>query len=52
MDIRLPGKGNPYKATWKREFQLPWREAGPSKHLDDGVDSDQYVVNKEVSVFD
>ena len=27
--------------TWKREFKLPWREAGPPNHLDDKVDSDQ-----------
>jgi len=25
----------------KREFKLPWREAGPPNHLDDKVDSDQ-----------
>jgi len=30
-----------YKATWKREFKLPWREAGPLNHHDDIVDSDQ-----------
>ena len=29
------------KATWKREFKLPWREAGPPSHHDDKVDSDQ-----------
>ena len=29
------------KATWKREFTLPWREAGPPSHHDDNVDSDQ-----------
>ena len=28
------------KATWKREFKLPWREAGPPNHHDDKVDSD------------
>ena len=28
---------------------LPWREAGPPNHLDDKVDSDQQVVNKELS---
>ena len=28
VDIRLPGKGNRYKATWKRDFKLPWRKAG------------------------
>jgi len=26
------------KATWKREFKLPWREAGPPNHHDDKVD--------------
>jgi len=30
-----PGLEGRYKATWKREFKLPWREAGPPKHLDD-----------------
>ena len=29
------------KATWKREFKLPWREAGPPNHHEDKVDSDQ-----------
>jgi len=29
------------KATWKREFKLPWREAGPPNHHDNKVDSDQ-----------
>jgi len=29
------------KATCKREFKLPWREAGPPNHHDDKVDSDQ-----------
>jgi len=29
------------KATWKREFKPPWREAGPPNHHDDKVDSDQ-----------
>ena len=38
------------KATWKREFKLPWREAGPANHHDDDeVDSDQEVVSKELS---
>ena len=26
---------------WRREFKLPWREAGPPNHHDDKVDSDQ-----------
>ena len=30
-----------YKATWEREFKLPWREAGPPNHHDDEADSDQ-----------
>ena len=29
------------KATWKKKFNLSWREAGPPNHLDDKVDSDQ-----------
>ena len=29
------------KAIWKREFKLPWREAGPPNNHDDKVDSDQ-----------
>jgi len=29
------------QSTWKREFKLPWREAGPPNHHDDKVDSDQ-----------
>ena len=37
--------------TWKGEFKLPWREAGPPDHHDDEVDSDQYVVNKELSLL-
>ena len=30
-----------YKATWKRKFKLPWRDPGPTTHLNDKVDSDQ-----------
>ena len=33
-----------------REFKLPWREANPPNYLNDKVDSDQQVVNKEVSL--
>ena len=29
------------KATCKRKFKLPWREAGPPSHHDDKEDSDQ-----------
>ena len=36
-----------YEATWKREL----REAGPPNHVDDKVDSDQQVVNKEFSLW-
>ena len=32
------------KATWKREFKHPWREAGPPNHHDDKVDSDREEV--------
>ena len=46
----FPGSGGfrvlTCKATWIVFFNLPWREAGPSKHHDDKVDSDQQVVNK------
>ena len=34
----------------KREIKLPWREAGPPNHHVDKVDSDQEVVNKELSL--
>ena len=44
-----PEKGR-NKATWKREFKVLWREAGPLNHLDDKVDSDQEVVDKELSL--
>ena len=40
---------NVHKATWKREFKLPWSEAGPPNHLDDEADSEQ-VVNKKLSL--
>ena len=39
------------KATWKREFKLPWREPGLLNHHDNIVDSDQKVVNKELSLW-
>ena len=38
-------------ATWKREFKLARREAGAPNHLDNKVNSDQKVVNKELSLF-
>ena len=44
--LYLPEKGR-FKTNWKREFKLPWRKAG--LHLDDSVDSDQWVVNEELS---
>ena len=34
--------------TWKREFKLPWREAGPPNYHDAKMASDQEVVNKEL----
>ena len=35
---------------WEREFELPWREDGPpNHHIDDKVDLDRQVVNKELS---
>ena len=36
--------------TWKKEFKLPWREAGPPDHDDGKVDSYQQVVNQELSL--
>ena len=41
--VRVGGRGweGRCKATWKREFKLPWREAVPPNHHDDKVDSDQ-----------
>ena len=41
VDIRLHGKGN---------SRVPWRKAGQPRHLIDVVDSDQWVVNKELSL--
>ena len=38
VDVRLPGKGN-----------SKCREAGPLHHHEDLVDSDQWVLNKELS---
>ena len=37
------------EATWNRELELSWREAGPPNHRDDEADSDQQVVNKLMS---
>ena len=36
--------------SMKREFKLAWREVGPPNHQNDKVDSDQYFVNKELSL--
>ena len=38
---RLRSEEGRCKATWKREFKLLWREAGPPNHRDGKVDSDQ-----------
>ena len=38
------------KATWKKKFNLPWREAGPPNYHEDKVESDHLVVNKELSL--
>ena len=38
------------KATWKREFELPWCEAGPPNHHDDEVNSDPRLsINNSLS---
>ena len=34
-------QGGSCKATWNWEFKLSWREAGPPRHHDEKVDSDQ-----------
>ena len=41
MNIWLSGKWN---------SKLPWREASPPNHLDGKEDSDQLVVDKELSL--
>ena len=38
------------RPTWKRGFKLPWCGAVPPNHLDDKMDPDQEVVNKELSL--
>ena len=35
--------------SWRAKY--PWREAGPPNHLDDRVDSDQQVVNEELTLY-
>ena len=37
---KCPAHEGRYKATWKRKFALPEREAGPLNHLEDEVDLD------------
>jgi len=37
----LQGPGGGWTRNWKKEFKLPWCEAGPPNHLDDTVESDQ-----------
>ena len=39
------------KATWKKEFKLPWREAGPPNIHDDEVDMDERDVDTELSLW-
>ena len=43
--------GTSFRITWKKNFKLPWREAGPPNHHDDKVDSDQKVVNTFLARF-
>ena len=40
IGVGAGGKGGRCKTTWKWEFKLSWREAGPPNHHDDKVDSD------------
>ena len=49
VEVQCDQKGA-CKATWKREFKLPWRESGSPDHHDDTVDSDQLVVNDDLSL--
>ena len=44
--------GDKWTVGRQRDFKLPWREAGPPNHHDDKVDSDQPIVNKELSLSD
>ena len=46
----LPQLEGRHKAACKREFKLPWCNAGPPNHLDDPVHLDQWLVNKELSL--
>ena len=39
------------QANWEMEVKLSWRQASPPNHHDDQVDSDQYAINKEVSLW-
>jgi len=41
IEIHVQPKEGRCKAAWKKEFKLPWREAGPPNHPDDKVDSDE-----------
>ena len=43
LDIRCPC------AVEISDFKLPWREAGPPNHLGDEADSDQLVIDTELS---
>jgi len=39
--IQLAHRVGRCQATWKRQFELPRREAGPPNHHDEKADSDQ-----------
>ena len=41
LQARVPHPGKPRKVDVRLPGKLPWREAGPSCHHDDIVDSDQ-----------
>ena len=51
--LHLPKEGRYQQKVGitRDELKLPWREAGPPNHLNDKVDSDQYVVNEELSFY-
>ena len=47
---RLPSWKDKYKATWKRKSKTHGARPVHWNHLDDQVDSDQEVVNKQLSL--
>jgi hypothetical protein len=42
--FEVSGIGRSMSGYLERKIRFPWREASPPDHLDNKVDSDQYVV--------